>query len=103
MNTFAKNNRMYAVVFDIDTSCLTGNYPTPSVTNAYGDIRKFMESHDFSWQQGSVYFGNDKVNAVSCVLTVQSLSKKYPWFNTCIKDIRMLRIEENNDLRPALV
>lgn len=50
---------MYAVTFDIDTK-----------TNAYGNIRKFMEANNFIWQQGSVYFGNEKINAVNCVIII---------------------------------
>jgi virulence-associated protein VapD len=30
------------------------------------------------------------------------LSAKYPWFKPSVRDIRMLRIEENNDLLIAL-
>ena len=83
---------MYAVTFDIDTNCL----------NDYGDIRKFMEANNFIWQQGSVYFGNEKINAVNCVLTIQKLAKQYSWFMACVKDVRMLRIEENNNLIDAI-
>lgn len=61
-----------------------------------------MTQNGFSHPQGSVYFGDESMDAVKCVLTVQRLSKKYPWFATCAKDIRMLRIEENNDLLQAL-
>ncbi|MGB1315391.1 MAG: hypothetical protein ACPG4Y_05185 [Chitinophagales bacterium] len=93
---------MYAVVFDIDTNCLNDNYHTNSYNNAYGDIRKFMEANDFEWQQGRVYFGNKNIDAVKCVISIQKLAKSYPWFSACVKDIRMLRIEENNDLMPAL-
>jgi virulence-associated protein VapD len=93
---------MYAVVFDIDTNFLNDNYHGNSYNNTFGDIRKFMESNDFDWQQGSVYFGKQNVDAVKCVLTVQKLAQIYPWFPTCVKDIRMLRIEENNDLMPAI-
>lgn len=93
---------MYAVVFDLDTNCLNDNYHGNNVPNAYGDIRKFMENNNFDWRQGSVYFGNAKIDAVQCVLTVQKLAKLYPWFSTCVKDVRMLRIEENNDLMPAI-
>jgi len=94
---------MYAIVFDIDTDCLSKNYHNVSYTNAYGDIKRFMTENHFIWQQGSVYFGNDNVTAVSCVLTVQKLARQYPWFSTCVKDVRMLRIEENNDLMPAII
>jgi virulence-associated protein VapD len=93
---------MYAVTFDIDTNCLDEQYHNDSSTNAYGDIRKFMEANHFKWQQGSVYFGDETINAVNCVLIIQKLSKTYPWFVACVKDVRMLRIEENNDLLPAL-
>ena len=93
---------MYAVTFDIDTNCLGNEYHTPSSTNAYGDIRKFMELNDFVWQQGSVYFGSDNMTAVKCVITIQKLAKMYPWFSACAKDVRMLRIEENNDLMDAI-
>ncbi len=93
---------MYAVVFDLDTNCLNDNYHGNNVPNAYGDIRKFMESNGFDWKQGSVYFGNSSIDAVKCVLVVQKLAKQYSWFSTCVKDVRMLRIEENNDLLPAI-
>jgi virulence-associated protein VapD len=93
---------MYAVSFDLDTNCLNDNYHVPSSGNAYGDIRKFLESRGFTWTQGSVYFGDASINAVSCVMVVQALAKQYPWFSACVKDVRMLRIEENNDLMPAI-
>ncbi len=94
--------RMYAMAFDLDTEILRNSYPTPSYTNAYGDIRKVLEPLGFTWQQGSVYFGSEEMNAVKCVLAAQALSNAYPWFKNCVRDIRMLRIEELNDLGPAL-
>jgi len=93
---------MYAVTFDIDTSCLDQNYHGNNFQNAYGDIRKFMEANGFKWQQGSVYFGDETINAVNCVIVIQKLAKQFSWFPACVKDVRMLRIEENNDLMPAL-
>jgi virulence-associated protein VapD len=93
---------MYAVTFEIDTNCLNNEYHTQSSNNAYKDIRVFMEKNNFKWQQGSVYFGDETINAVSCVITIQKLSKKYSWFAVCVKDVRMLKIQENNDLMPVL-
>ncbi|WP_176316978.1 virulence factor [Burkholderia vietnamiensis] len=92
----------YAIAFDLDTETLKQSYPNPSWNNAYGDIRKTLEPIGFTWQQGSVYFGGDAINAVKCVLAAQTLSKTYPWFKASVRDIRMLRIEEMNDLQPAL-
>jgi len=71
--------------------------------NANGDIKKTLESHGFNRQQGSVYFGDvGKVDAVACVLAVMDLAKQNPWFAPSVSDIRMLRIEDNNDLMPAV-
>ncbi|GHT43567.1 endoribonuclease VapD [Planctomycetales bacterium] len=94
---------MYAIAFDLDTETLQKSYPSPSFNNAYADIRnKLVGSHGFSWQQGSVYFGGDKVNAVTCVIAVIDLTQTFPWFAPAVRDIRMLRIEEQNDLLPAI-
>ena len=92
---------MYAITFDIDTSCVESSRGT-SYNAIYGEIRKIMESRGFKWQQGSTYFGGDKVNAVSCVLVAQELAKSVPGFQSCVRDIRMLRIEEMNDLMPVV-
>ncbi len=93
---------MYAIIFDLDTSQLQQQYPGPSWQNAYNDIKKILLPLGFKWQQGSVYFGDDTMNAVRCVLAPQQLSQAYPWFKGCVRDIGMLRIEELNDLSPAL-
>ncbi len=102
-NPIPKGKRMYAIVFDLDQDTLSKTYHNPSYTNAYSDIKKALEPHGFMRQQGSVYFGDaEKVDAVTCVLAVMDISSKYPWFAPSVKDIRMLRIEDNNDLMPAV-
>jgi virulence-associated protein VapD len=93
---------MYAIVFDLDTKILEQVYPNESWRNAYQDVRRILEAKGFDWPQGSPYFGNDTVDAVTCVLAVQALKKEFNWFAAAVRDIRMLRIEENNDLGPAL-
>jgi virulence-associated protein VapD len=95
--------RMFAIAFDLDTETLSQTYGSASHNNAYADIRRFLQDKGFDWQQGSVYFGNpSRIDAVRCVLAVQELSRAYPWFAASVRDIRMLRIEDNNDLKPAL-
>ncbi len=94
---------MYAIAFDLEQDTLSKTYGSPTYTNAYTDIKKTLLGYGFSRQQGSVYFGDvDKVDAVKCVLAVQELAKKYNWFSAAVEDIRMLRIEDNNDLMPAI-
>jgi len=93
---------MYAIVFDLDTNILRDTYRNESYGNAYTDIRKVLEQRGFEWQQGSTYFGNERTNAVDCVLAVQELNREFDWFQPAVRDIRMLRIEENNDLMPVM-
>ena len=93
---------MYAIVFDFDTEVLKDLYPNPSWNNECYEVRHYLTARGFEWKQGSTYFGDDTVDAVRCVRAVQKLSAKFPWFKPAIRDIRMLRIEENNDLKLAL-
>lgn len=94
-------NRVYAIAFDMDIESLRANYGDP-YNNAYIEIRKVLQSHGFNWQQGSMYFGGDDINAVTCVLAAIDLSAQLSWFAASVRDIRMLRIEELNDLMPAV-
>ena len=97
-----RNGRVYAIVFDFDTDKLKDVYHNPSLRNAYGDVQKYLTARGFAWIQGSGYFGDETINAVRCVRVVQRMAKRFPWFTPAIRDIRMLRIEENNDLKSAL-
>jgi virulence-associated protein VapD len=92
---------MYAIAFDMDIESLRENYGDP-YNNAYIEIRKVLQRHGFNWQQGSVYFGGEDINAVTCVMAAIDLAKQLPWFSVSVRDIRMLRIEELNDLMPAI-
>ena len=92
---------MYAIAFDMDIEKLRQNYGDP-YNNAYVEIRKVLQKHGFNWQQGSVYFGGENINAVTCVLAAMDISQQLPWFSACVRDIRMMRIEELNDLMPAV-
>lgn len=97
-----RGERMYAICFDLEVEALKRHYPNPSYGNAYEDIRRALEPHGFTRQQGSVYFGNKNVDPVRCVVAVQAVQKSHPWFAKVVTDIRMLRIEEHNNLMPAI-
>ena len=92
---------MYAIAFDLDTDMLSKTYGATSYNNAYNDIKNTLAQFGFERQQGSVYFGKE-VDAVRTVIAAQALAKKYTWFLPSVRDIQMLRIEENSDLMPAL-
>ena len=96
-----REGRLYAISFDMDIKSLKLNDGDP-YNNAYGEIRKVLQKKGFARQQGSVYFGGETINAVTCVLATIELARSLPWFAASVRDIRMLRIEEFNDLMPAV-
>jgi virulence-associated protein VapD len=93
---------VYAIAFDIDTDTMKKVYGNPNWRTGYTEVRDALAGWGFDHQQGSVYFGTAEVTAVSCVLAVQDLAATLPWFSASVRDIRMLRIEENNDLSEAI-
>jgi len=99
--TFKKEGVVYAIAFDMDIDQLRIHYGDP-YNNAYLEIRKVLEGHYFLWQQGSVYFGGPSVTAATVTVAVIDLTTRLPWFAASVRDIRMLRIEELNDLMPVV-
>ena len=98
---FRKGGRVYAIAFDMDIELLRIHYGDP-YNNAYLEIRRVLEEHGFQWQQGSVYFGGASVTAATVMVAVIDLTTRLPWFAAAVRDIRMLRIEELNDLMPVV-
>ena len=98
---FKREGVVYAIAFDLDIEHLRLHYGDP-YNNAYLEIRRVLQRHGFTWQQGSVYFGGETVTAVTCVLAAIDLARSLPWFAASVRDIRMLRIEELNDLMSAV-
>ncbi len=91
---------MYAVLIDLDADSLLDHEKQNNVDQ---QIKIYMTENGFIWKQGNIYFGNENITAVSCVVVIQKLAQKYSWFfSTYAKEVRMLRIEENTDLLPAL-
>ena len=99
--TFQKEGTVYAIAFDMDIEQLRSHYGA-SYNNAYVEIRRILEEHQFQWQQGSVYFGGPNVTVTSVMVAVIDLTTRLPWFAASVRDIRMLRIEEWNDLKPVV-
>jgi virulence-associated protein VapD len=97
-----RNGTVYAITFDMDTTRMQELFPGESWRNGYTEIGRILREHGFDWQQGSVCFGGEGVNAVPCVLAIQDVARQLDWFGPSVRDVRMLRIEEFNDLGPAV-
>jgi virulence-associated protein VapD len=96
-----REGTVYAIAFDMDIEQLRIHYGDP-YNNAYLEIRRVLEQHGFQWQQGSVYFGGPAVTAATVMVAVIDLATHLAWFPAAVRDIRMLRIEELNDLMPVV-
>jgi virulence-associated protein VapD len=89
---------MYAITFHLDT--LSVEKINMTLGDAYRQINAALGQRFIARQGG--YFGDKSVDAVTCVLAAQSLSKELPWFKSVVKEMQMLRIEEINNLMIAL-
>jgi virulence-associated protein VapD len=96
-----KATRVYAIAFDLDTVAAE-RVVGENWRACYAKIGQVLSEHGFERQQGSVYFGDERSNAVTCVQAAQDLDARFSWFRRIIRDLRMLRIDEDNDLLPAL-
>ncbi|WP_246523492.1 virulence factor [Gemmata palustris] len=99
--SFKREGTVYAIAFDMDIEQLRIHFGDP-YNNAYLEIRRVLERHQFQWQQGSMYFGGPAVSAATVMVAVIDLATQLPWFAASVRDIRMLRIEELNDLMPVV-
>lgn len=64
-------------------------------------IRIFFNDNNFSYKN-SLFFGKSEVNSINCVLVIQKLLKEFPFLPNYIKDIRLLRIEENTSMQEVI-
>ena len=94
---------MYAITFHFDHQELRANLQANCADADFlSPIKQVLEKHGFVSHFGNVYIGDERVDAVTCVLAAIDLSNTLRWFAPSVRDIRMLRIEEINDLMPAV-
>ena len=96
-----RNQRVYAIAFDLNTATAE-KVCGSNWRNCYAQIAHVLADFGFARKQGSVYFGDHTSDAVRCVMAVQELDRRYSWFARVVTDLRMLRVDEDNDLLPAL-
>jgi virulence-associated protein VapD len=88
----------YAITCDRDTKVLESSYPSAPSQYVRKDVEKFLREEGFDRQQGSVDFGGDEVDVVPCRMAMRKPTLAFPWFGPSVSDIRMPRIEDNDDL-----
>lgn len=87
----------YLITFDMSIECLAENYPGNNHSNAYTDIKQFLESHGFNSAQDSVYIGQEGISEVHGTLAIQELTARFDWFYSCVSSIKFYRLESELD------
>lgn len=87
----AGTKRVYAIAYDLHAEAAMRH-------GAYDKIARVLAHHGFNRQQGSVFYGTTDTQASHCFKAVLSMHRKFPWFWEVVNDMRMLRIDENDDL-----
>jgi virulence-associated protein VapD len=97
-----KATRVYAIAFDLDSASAERHCGPNWRGTCYAKIASVFADFGFARVQGSVYFGDEKSDAVHCVMAVQEADRRFAWFAQTVRDLRMLRVDEDNDLMPAI-
>ena len=92
---------MYVITVDVDFARVRNERRIGS-EEARAEISRILQRHGFIRWQGNICFGDERINAVNCVLAALDLTRCLPWFTEAVRDIRMARIEELTDLMPAI-
>lgn len=91
-----------ALNFDLDTHRLEEYYSGASYRQAYDDLRRFFERHNFSHRQGSGYISETKLSTADIFDLMDELSRLLPWIGNCINKIDVTNIGRQHDLTELL-
>ena len=93
------------IAFDLNQESLELHYPRSEraqsdyyYRKAYQDIRRFMSSYDFAWQQNSVYVSKGPMTTMDVVLLSQRMAEELPWLKLCVKEITATDIGTQHSL-----
>lgn len=97
----ANSGSQKQISFDLRQESLKRYYPQ-NPTQAYHDIRRFMESHGFEHRQSSVYVSLDKLTTLDVVSLTEQLAVALPWLSRCVNEIDVANIGVQHSLKKVL-
>ena len=98
----SRSGRVYAIAFDLDTKIAEQILGPNYRGECYRKIEQVLGEHSFTRQQGSLFCGMPDSDAADCILAVQDLDNRVPWFGRVVRDLQMLRVDERSDLMKVL-
>ena len=103
MNKMQNPKAPKAINFDLDINALKAHYCQETgqhYTQAYADIRKFMENNDFTHRQGSGYISSRPMTNTEISHLAARMRQQFPWLRECVKEIDVTNIVEQHSLIP---
>ena len=97
----ANSGSQKQISFVLRQESLKRYYPQ-NPTQAYHDIRRFMESHGFEHRQSSVYVSLDKLTTLDVVSLTEQLAMALPWLSRCVNEIDVANIGAQHSLKKVL-
>ena len=89
------------ITFDLCQEALKKSYPH-ALTQAYYDIRRFMESHGLEHRHSSAYVSLDKMMTLDVVSLAEQLAMALPWLSRCVNEIDVANIGVQHSLKKVL-
>lgn len=92
-----------ALNFDLDNSALkiwyTKEDGTPKAhTNAYADIRSFLQKNGLEPRQGSGYLSTQEMTDPQISKIVENMTDQMPWLTKCVRSIDLTNVTKSFDL-----
>lgn len=84
------------ITFDLNTSLLK-EYYNKSYTNAYYEIREYMEKHGYEHRQGSVYISKESFSLQDTLLYLQDMMDHFDWLEVCSNKMDIANLSKQYD------
>lgn len=87
-----------ALNFDLDTKMLKKVYSETSYTNAYYEIRSFLEKNGFEHRQGSGYVSIKPMTINRVSVITEKLNDTFLWLSDCVKEFDVTSVGKSHSL-----
>lgn len=87
-----------ALNFDLDTTMLKQVYNKNSYTNAYYEIRSFLEKNGFEHRQGSGYVSQKPMTTNRVSIIVRKMNQEFTWLADCVREFDVTSVGKSHSL-----
>lgn len=85
----------------MDTKKLKEIYPK-NISQAYYEIRSFLESRGFEHRQGSGYLSKEPMSMTSIDDLMEDMGREMPWISSCAKEVDVTNVGSRHSMLATL-